>query len=145
VTHDNALIAYGLALYCLKDAVLKVATGLFDASRFVGLQRLPELFCGFPRHFGEGPTLYPVACSPQAWSAAAPVLLLQACLGLRIDAPGSRIVFSCPALPESLQVVRLENLRVGQVTVSLLLERRSQGVGIEVLHNENSLQIVLEP
>jgi glycogen debranching enzyme len=142
--HDNALIAHGLARYGLKDAVLKVVTALFDASSFVALRRLPELFCGFPRRPGEGPTLYPVACSPQAWSAAAAVLLLQACLGVHIDAPGSRIVFSSPALPASLQEVRIENLLVGQVSVSILLERRGPGVGIRVLHNDGSLQIVLK-
>ena len=142
--HDNALIACGLARYGLKDAVLKVMTALFDASGFVALRRLPELFCGFPRRPGEEPTLYPVACSPQAWSAAAAVLLLRACLGVRIDAPRSRIVFSSPALPESLQEIRIENLLVGQASVSLLLERRGQGVSISVLHNDDSLQIVLE-
>ena len=64
--HDNALIAQGLAHYGLKEGVLRILTGLFEASTFLDLHRLPELFCGFERRPGEGPTLYPVACSPQS-------------------------------------------------------------------------------
>ena len=71
-----------------------VDTGLFDASLFVDLHRMPELFCGFVRRPGEGPTLYPVACGPQSWAAASVYLLLQACLGLVIVAPRSRIRFT---------------------------------------------------
>src|SRR5262249_43161444 len=70
--HDNAIIASGLARYGLKIAAGRILAGLFDASLFVDLRRLPELFCGFDRRPGEGPTLYPVACAPQAWSAGAP-------------------------------------------------------------------------
>ncbi|MFQ5749734.1 MAG: glycogen debranching N-terminal domain-containing protein, partial [Planctomycetota bacterium] len=69
--HDNALIASGLSRYAFKQDGLRILTGLFDASLFLELHRLPELFCGFPRRPGEGPTLYPVACSPQSWAAAA--------------------------------------------------------------------------
>jgi len=69
--HDNAIIAYGMARYGFKEEALKVMQGLFDASIFLYLHRLPELFCGFERRKGEGPTLYPVACDPQAWAAGA--------------------------------------------------------------------------
>src|SRR5205823_2033432 len=79
--HDNAPIAAGLARYGLKDEALRVMNAMFDASLFFDMHRLPELFCGFERRAGEGPTLYPVACAPQAWAAAAIFLLLQACLG----------------------------------------------------------------
>src|SRR5712664_3796563 len=84
--HDNALIALGLARYGLKEGVLQILSALYDAALWMELTRLPELFCGLPRRAGEGPTLYPVACSPQAWSCAAVYLLLQAALGLRIQA-----------------------------------------------------------
>src|SRR5262249_31125702 len=69
--HDNALIALGLSRYGLEEEVLQIMNGLFDASLFLDLHRLPELFCGFVRRPGEGPTLYPVACAPQSWAAAA--------------------------------------------------------------------------
>src|SRR5438874_4988278 len=54
--HDNALVAGGLALYGFKDYALKILMALFDASIFLDLHRLPELFCGFNRRPGEGPT-----------------------------------------------------------------------------------------
>ena len=84
--HDNALIGSGMARYGLEDAVVRVFSGLFDAAIFMELHRLPELFCGFARRSGEGPTLYPVACSPQAWSTASVFMLLGACLRLSITA-----------------------------------------------------------
>ena len=74
--HDNAMIALGLARYGLKDAVLQILSGLFDASTYFDQRRLPELFCGFLRRQRKGPTHYPVACSPQAWASAAPFALL---------------------------------------------------------------------
>ncbi len=91
--HDNALIALGLSRYGLREATARVLQGLFDASRFMSLNRLPELFCGFARRPAEKPTLYPMACAPQAWASASPFLLLQACLGL--SAP--RMPGACPA------------------------------------------------
>jgi hypothetical protein len=63
--HDNALIALGLARYGLKHSVECVFNGLFDAATYMDLRRLPELFCGFRREKGRGPTLYPVACAPR--------------------------------------------------------------------------------
>ncbi|HEY8503496.1 MAG TPA: amylo-alpha-1,6-glucosidase, partial [Gemmataceae bacterium] len=97
--HDNALIAYGLSRYSLRAKALQVLSGFFEASVFLDLNRLPELFCGFPRRPGEGPTLYPVACAPQAWAAGAPFLFVQAALGLEINAPERRVSFSRPRLP----------------------------------------------
>ena len=71
--HDNALIALGLARYGLKHSVAHVFKGLFDAATYMDLRRLPELFCGFRREKHRGPTLYPVACAPQAWASATPL------------------------------------------------------------------------
>jgi glycogen debranching enzyme len=141
--HDNALIALGMARYGFKDAVLRVLEGLFEASIFVDLHRLPELFCGFTRRPAEGPTLYPVACAPQAWAAASVFMLLQACLGLRIDAPEGRIGFSYPLLPESLKEVRIKALQVGKASVDLLLLRHGRDVGINVLRRDGNVEIVM--
>jgi glycogen debranching enzyme len=141
--HDNALIAHGLARYGLKDAVLQILNGLFDASQALDLHRLPELFCGFNRRAGEGPTLYPVACSPQAWSAGAVFLLLQACLGLVINAPERLVYFSYPLLPEFLQELHVTGLRVGSGAVDLRLLRYGQDVGIHVLRREGDFQIMM--
>ena len=80
--HDNALIALGLSRYDLKAEASRILTGLAEGGAHFERQRLPELFCGFRRRGRSGPVNYPVACSPQAWAAAAPYALLQACLGL---------------------------------------------------------------
>ncbi|HXG31519.1 MAG TPA: amylo-alpha-1,6-glucosidase [Thermodesulfobacteriota bacterium] len=141
--HDNALIAYGLARYGFKDLALRVFTGLFDASLFLDLHRMPELFCGFPRRPGEGPTLYPVACAPQSWAAASVFLLLQSCLGLSINGFRSEICFCYPVLPEFLQRVEIKNLRVGSGLVDLLLQRYQNDVGINVTRKEDSVRIVV--
>jgi len=141
--HDNALIAQGLARYRLRKAVIQVLTGLFDTSLFVDLHRLPELFCGFPRRPGESPTLYPVACAPQAWAAASAFLLLKACLGLSIHAPEAQIRFSYPRLPEFLKEVQIKNLRVGNASVDLLLQRHRQNVVIQVLRRKGKVEIVM--
>ena len=141
--HDNALIAAGMASYGFKHGALKILSGLFDASRFLDLHRLPELLCGFSRRPGEGPTLYPVACSPQTWSSVALFLLLQSCLGLRIEAPLARLSFSQPVLPPFLEHIEIKNLRIGDATVDLSLERDAKDVGINVLRREGRVEIVV--
>jgi glycogen debranching enzyme len=139
--HDNALIALGLARYGLKEEVLPILTGLFETSYFMDLHRLPELFCGFGRRAGRGPTLYPVACAPQAWASAAVFLLLQACLGLGIKGAEGRILFDNPLLPPALREVRIRNLRVGTAVVDLLLERHGKEMGVNVLRREGGVTI----
>jgi glycogen debranching enzyme len=139
--HDNALVAQGLAHYGLKDGVLRILGGLFEASAFLDLHRLPELFCGFARRAGEGPTLYPVACSPQAWSAAAPFLLLQACLGLDVRGPERQVSFFQPVLPPFMRELRVNNLQVGGVHVDLLLHRHGDEVSISVPRREGTVEV----
>lgn len=141
--HDNALIAAGMASYGFKQGALKILSGLFEASQFLELHRLPELFCGFSRRSGEGPTLYPVACSPQTWSSVAVFLLLQSCLGLRIDAPHGCLTFSQPVLPPFLKHIEIKNLRIGDATVDLSLEGHAKDVGINILRREGRVEIVV--
>jgi glycogen debranching enzyme len=129
--HDNALVAAGLANYGLKEAANKIMTGLFDASVFFDLHRLPELFCGFPRREGEGPTHYPAACAPQAWAAASVFLLVQACLGLSIDASRSTVTFASPLLPPFLEEIHIKQLKVGQASLDLVIDRVFRGIGVE--------------
>lgn len=141
--HDNALIAYGLARYGFKELALKVFTGLFDASIFLDLHRIPELFCGFTRRPDEGPTLYPLACTPQSWASASVFLLLQSCLGISVKGPRSELYFYYPTLPEFLQRVEIKNLTVGSGSVDLLLQRYAQDVGINVTRKEGNIRIVV--
>jgi glycogen debranching enzyme len=141
--HDNALIAYGLARYGFVEQSLQIWSGLFEASTYFDLHRMPELFCGFEQDPGEGPVLYPVACSPQAWSSASVFLLFQACLGLEIDGVRGEIRFTQPRLPASLGELRIHNLEVAGATVDLLFVRHEHDVAVEVLRREGNVQIVV--
>jgi glycogen debranching enzyme len=88
--HDNGLIVAGLSRYRFDDLIGAPFAALFDASSAMEGHRLPELFCGFHRRPGEGPTLYPVACSPQAWASGVVFQLIQSCVRLSIDAAERR-------------------------------------------------------
>ncbi|HEX7363309.1 MAG TPA: amylo-alpha-1,6-glucosidase [Bryobacteraceae bacterium] len=140
--HDNALIAFGTANEDDKELALGILSGTLDLSIFVELHRLPELICGFPRRPGKGPTLYPVACSPQAWAAGAVFLVLQSCLGLSISAKESRIYLRHMALPESISNVRVRNLRIGRASVDLAFERRAETVGLDILRRDGDVEII---
>lgn len=141
--HDNALIAMGLARYGFKDMVLSILTGLFQASLFVDLHRLPELFCGFRQRAGEAPTLYPVACSPQAWAAASVFLLVQAALGIAVKGDRNQVHFFLPCLPDFLQEVRLDNLKVGDGMVDLFVQRHGQDAAVNILRRSGNVEIVV--
>lgn len=140
--HDNALIALGLANYRHTDAVQDIFKGLFRAAGFMSLRRLPELFCGFRRRLGRGPTFYPVACSPQAWAAAAPLALLQASLGLSFDVPNRAIVMQHPRLPDFLDEVYLRRLRLdASASIDLLLRRHGDDVAVNVLRRDGDVVV----
>ncbi len=141
--HDNALIAAGMAQYGFTDKAMAVFAGLFEASLFVDQHRLPELFCGFSKRPGEGPTLYPVACSPQAWAAASVYYLLQSCLGLSFDPDKSEIRFRHPQLPSFLETVEIRDLSIKGATVDLRLQRYPNNVGINVMRKEGDAEVVV--
>jgi len=140
--HDNAIIAAGMARYGRKDLAAKILAGMFDASLFVELQRLPELFCGFHRRPGEGPTLYSGACSPQAWAAGSVFLLLQSILGLTLDAVNKKIIFDHPHLPPFLETIDIKNLSVGNAKVDIQLVRHNNDVGINILRRTGRVEVV---
>jgi glycogen debranching enzyme len=139
--HDNALIALGLARYGLKHSVEHVFKGLFDAATYMDLRRLPELFCGFRREKQRGPTLYPVACAPQAWASATPFTLLEASLGLEFDAQRGEIRLRNPRLPAFLNEVVLRDLRLGPSSVDLRVRRQGDEVSLEVLRTRGLIQV----
>lgn len=141
--HDNALLALGMSRYNMKEAALKVLTGLFEATTFASQHRLPELFCGFDRVPGEGPTFYPVACEPQTWASAAVFLLLQACLGLSVDATEQKIVFTYPVLPSCVDNVTIRGIEVGPASADVILERHGEDVGVNVLNREGPVDLVI--
>ena len=115
--HDNALIALGLARYGHKKGALSIFEGIFDSAIYDDLRRLPELFCGFERRRRQGPTSYPVACSPQAWAAATPFALVAAALGCVIDPDASTLQFNRPVLPKFLDDLTIRNIAIGDARV----------------------------
>jgi glycogen debranching enzyme len=139
--HDNALIALGLARYGLNRSVERVFKGLFDAATYMEMRRLPELFCGFQRSRGRGPTHYPVACAPQAWASATPFTLLEASLGLQFDPVGNEIVLRNPRLPSFLDEVVLRNLQLKQSSVDLKVRRHASEVSVEILERRGQVQV----
>jgi glycogen debranching enzyme len=139
--HDNALIAAGFSRYGHKAAVDRLFKGLFDAAAYMDLRRLPELYCGFQRGRQRGPTLYPVACSPQAWAAGTPLMLLQAALGLEFDYDCREILLRNPRLPPFLEEVTLRNLRLGQSSIDLTLRRHDEDVSLQVLRNDGKIRV----
>ena len=140
--HDNALIALGFARYGLKDEVIRIFNGLFAAATHMDLRRLPELFCGFARRPGRGPTLYPVACMPQAWAAVAPLALLQASLGLGFDVAGRAVRFEHPMMPEWLEQVSLRGISLCGHQLDVQLHRGSGEVAATVLGRTGPLRVV---
>jgi glycogen debranching enzyme len=139
--HDNALIALGLARYGLKRSVERVFKGLFDAATYMEMRRLPELFCGFQRGRGRGPTLYPVACSPQAWASATPFTLIEASLGLQFDPAANEIRLHNPSLPSFLDEVVLRNLHLKDSSVDLKVRRHANDVSVEILERRGDIQV----
>ena len=140
--HDNAVIAAGFARYGFRDHVARILEGLFAASTYLDLRRLPELICGFPRKRSQGPTSYPVACSPQAWAAVSPLSLLQSCLGLAFDPARGQIVLNRPLLPQFLDRVVLSRLSLGESHVDLELRRIDSEVTVNVLRRTGDVRVV---
>jgi glycogen debranching enzyme len=140
--HDNALIAAGFARYGFKREAARIFEGIFAASTYIDLRRLPELFCGFVRRRTRGPTFYPVACMPQAWAAASPLFMLQSCLGLGFDLNRSHITFEGPVLPDFVGEVKLLNLALDEATVDVALRRSGLQVVVDVLDRRGSVRVV---
>jgi glycogen debranching enzyme len=141
--HDNSLIAAGFARYGHKNAVDRVFKGLFEAASYMDLRRLPELYCGFQRGRERGPTLYPVACSPQAWAAGTPLLLLQSSLGLEVNPDRHEILLHKPQLPLFLDEVTLHNLHIGKSAIDLRLRRHGADVSLQALRNDGQIKVAV--
>jgi glycogen debranching enzyme len=141
--HDNALVAAGLARYGYRREAARVFEGLFAASAYIDLRRLPELLCGFARQRDQGPTFYPVACIPQAWAAAAPLSLLQSCLGLAFEPATRQVTFEDPHLPDFLDSVLLERLDIADAQVDVALRRSRSQVVVEVLERRGTARVVI--
>jgi glycogen debranching enzyme len=120
--HDTAICTAGLARYGVRDHVVRLMSGTFEAAVHFNM-RLPELFCGFTRAPGEAPIAYPVACLPQAWSAGSAFMLMQACLGIEIDGWKGEIHVTRPRLPTGIDSLTVRHLQVGEIAVDLSFQR----------------------
>jgi glycogen debranching enzyme len=139
--HDNSLIAIGFSRYGFAQSVDQLFNGLFKAATYMDLRRLPELFCGFQRQRGYGPTLYPVACAPQAWASATPFTLLEAALGLEFDPGKGEIRLRNPRLPSFVDEVTLRNLRLDPASVDLRVRRHKDAVSLDILRTSGRIQV----
>jgi glycogen debranching enzyme len=120
--HDNAICAAGLMRYGFIPEAQQIATGILQAAEWFG-GRLPELFCGFDRSDFAAPVAYPTSCSPQAWAAAAPFLLLRTLLRFDPAITEGR-VWCAPAVPARMLPLRVESLRLAGTVVSVEISRR---------------------
>ncbi|WP_292032891.1 MULTISPECIES: amylo-alpha-1,6-glucosidase [unclassified Brevundimonas] len=120
--HDTAMAAAGMAGYGERRAVAMLLGEIYGAAAHFQL-RLPELFCGFIRETGEPPIAYPVACLPQAWAAGSVFLMLQAALGLSIDANEQLVEVADPTLPPGVDRLSVTRLQVGDGIIDLHFQR----------------------
>ena len=141
--HDTAIAAAGFKRYGRTEECLALITALFDAALEWDGARMPELFCGFPRSPGLGPTRYPVACSPQAWAAGVPFQLLSAMLGLAPDARENRLSLIQPVLPPWLNWVEIRDLRLGASTLDFAVSRGSQTAAVELLSRRGDAELIV--
>ena len=141
--HDTSLTAAGLKRYGFQDEANRLVGHVFEAAQHFGEFRLPELFCGFDRETAPMPVPYPVACSPQAWSAASAFMFLQTMLGLRAHADRHELELLRPDLPDWLQKVTVTNLRIGEASVDLLFHRWRGTTSAEVLRKVGDISVTI--
>jgi glycogen debranching enzyme len=139
--HDNALAAVGLARVGRRDGAARILKGLLDAAVHLRRGSLPELFCGFPREKQLGPVPYPVACHPQAWSAASVFLILQAILGMRITGGDRCVTLEAPTIPSWLESLRIDKLKVADKTVSLMVRPTANGATVELVEKDKPVRL----
>ena len=142
--HDNAMIAIGLRSLGLVDQALELCKGLLDMTRYQAYQRPPELFCGYDRTDDNEPVQYPVACSPQAWATGSIFQLVHMIVNLVPDAPSNYLRIIDPALPESINYLGLQNLRVGSTLLDLEFERSGSSTACRVSKKRGNLRVVIE-
>jgi glycogen debranching enzyme len=140
--HDTSLCAAGIARYGERTSVVQLLSEIFEAANQFSM-RLPELYCGFPRVAGEGPTPYPVACLPQAWASGSIFMLLQASLGVRIDGRRRQLHIERPQLPIGIESLAIRDLRIGDRCIDLQFQRiGSEVVALPSRHGPGEVQVL---
>lgn len=142
--HDVALIAWGLNRVGHKQYVSDLFESIYRAATYMENRRVPEVFCGFRRRDGEAPTLYPHACSPQAWSAASVFIMIQALLGLSIHAKDKHIHFDRPYLPPSIGTLRISKLQVDGASIDLIIQNYGDDVSVQVTNRNTGIKVTVD-
>jgi glycogen debranching enzyme len=141
--HDTAIAAVGMRRYGLAEPFITLSTGLFEAVLQFENMRMPELFCGFPRVDGYGPTQYPVACSPQAWAAGVVFMLIASMLGLTPEAADNQLTLNRPRLPGWLTWIELRGLQLRSSRMTLRASQGQDGAAIEMLSRSGDAELVV--
>lgn len=143
---ETGILVFGMARYGFQAEANRLARAFFETASLFRNCRLPEVFAGHPRDESHPfPGLYPNADSPQAWSAAAPFLVIQSLLGLCPYAPLG-VLFVDPALPEWLPSISLKNVHVGEAVVDLHFSRNEKGeTTYRIDRLERDLHIIRQP
>ena len=141
--HDTSLAAAGMRAYGLTSPFITLAAGLFDTVQQFENMRLPELFCGFTRVPGHGPTRYPVACSPQAWAAGVAFHLVTAMLGLQPQAGDNQLTLVRPTLPPWLTWIEVRGLRVAKSRLALRVTQGTDSAAVELLARDGDTELVV--
>lgn len=137
--HDNSLILLGMSLSGYKADSTKVIEGLIQASQHFEYDRLPELFCGYSNELGY-PIEYPVACSPQAWAAGTPFLMLQSLLGLKVNSLEKSIELH-PYFPDGMTRLDIHNMAIGEGSLSINMTLNEGKYLMTVIENSTAYHI----
>jgi glycogen debranching enzyme len=141
--HDNSIIALGLRSLDLVEQTQEMTQGIFDMTLQQPYNCPPELFCGNERTAENSPVRYPVACSPQAWATGALFQLLQVAINIVPDAASNCVRIIHPVLPESLDRLTIENLRIGSTAIDLEFQRSKGTTSCRVAKRGN-LKVLFE-
>ncbi|MBV8771358.1 MAG: amylo-alpha-1,6-glucosidase [Deltaproteobacteria bacterium] len=139
--HDNALVAAGLARAKRRSDAIRILEGLLQAVGYLNTGSLPELFCGFPRDERLGPVPYPVACHPQAWSAASIFMIVQTILGIEVRGFDRKLIIDSAEMPKWLDWIKIENLKVGDGEVSLIVRRIPEGSSVGIIERRGNVAV----
>lgn len=135
--HDTAVAVAGLVASGHPAAAARLALTLVDGAPTFD-HRLPELLGGWPRHAGP-PLAYPAACRPQAWSAAAAIVLLRAACGLDVDLPAGRVGVDPRPEFRAFFPLRVSGVRVGGAVIDIDIDAD----GRAAVTTDSSLEVVV--
>lgn len=138
---DNSLIAAGLRRYGFDEEAKRIIQAMVEASSYFPKNRLPELFCGYPRASENLPVEFPNSCSPQAWSTGAIIMFLRTLLGMRIDEEEAKTISLNPLLLDSMNSLSLRNICLNSAKVDLDIVKVEDKIKTQYKVTEGDLNI----